>query len=77
MTQRSRRPAKGGEGGSGLATTHTGGPCTPDGESIVEHIASIEGYQVVLATYHAACERWPGTPITLRQGARVRRLRVV
>jgi len=29
----------------------------------------------------AACERWPGTPITLRQGARViedsRRLRVV
>jgi hypothetical protein len=47
----------------------------------VEHIAGIEGYQVVLATYHAACERWPGTPITLRQGARViedsRRLRVV
>jgi hypothetical protein len=34
-----------------------------------------------LATYRAACERWPGTPITLRQGARViedsRRLRVV
>jgi len=29
----------------------------------------------------AACERWPGTPITLRRGARViedsRRLRVV
>src|SRR5262249_32237397 len=25
MTQRSPRPAKGGEGGSGLATTHTGG----------------------------------------------------
>jgi hypothetical protein len=34
-----------------------------------------------LATYHAACERWPGNPITLRQGARViedsRRLRLV
>jgi hypothetical protein len=44
---------------------------TPDGESIVEHVAGIEDYQVALATYHAACERWPGTPITLRQGARV------
>ena len=42
---------------------------TPDGESIVEHIAGIEDYQVALATYRAACERWPGTPITLRQGA--------
>src|SRR5262245_18435495 len=35
---------------------------TPDGESIVEHIASVEDYQVALATYRAACERWPGTP---------------
>jgi len=54
---------------------------TPDGASIVEHVAGIEDYQVALATYRAACERWPGTPITLRQGARViedsRRLRVV
>ena len=54
---------------------------TPDGESIVEHVADVEDYQVALATYRAACERWPGTPITLRQGARViedsRRLRVV
>ena len=51
----------------------------PDGESIVEHVADIEDYQVALATYRAACKRWPGTPITLRQGARVieesRRLR--
>jgi hypothetical protein len=39
--------------------------------SIVEHVAGIEDYQVALATYRAACERWPGTPITLRQGARV------
>jgi len=35
---------------------------------------------LTLATFRAACERWPGTPITLRQGARViedsRRLRV-
>jgi hypothetical protein len=46
----------------------------PDGESIVEHIAGVEDYQVALATYRAACERWPGTPITLRQGARDRAL---
>jgi hypothetical protein len=47
----------------------------------VEHVAGVEDYQVALATYRAACERWPGTPITLRHGARViedsRRLRVV
>jgi hypothetical protein len=53
---------------------------TPDGESIVEHVAGVEDYQLALATYRAAVERWPGTPITLRQGARViedsRRLRV-
>jgi hypothetical protein len=49
-----------------------------DGESIVEHVAGVEDYQVALATYRAACERWPGT---LRQGSRViedsRRLRLV
>jgi hypothetical protein len=54
---------------------------TADGESIVEHVAGVEDYQVALATYRAACERWPGNPITLRQGARViedsRRLRLV
>jgi hypothetical protein len=41
---------------------------TPDGESIVEHVAGVEDYPVALATYRAACQRWPGTPITLRQG---------
>jgi hypothetical protein len=54
---------------------------TSDGESIVEHVAGVEDYQVALATYRAACERLPGTPVTLRHGARViedsRRLRVV
>ena len=54
---------------------------TPNDESIVEHIAGIEDYQVALATFRAAYERWPGAPITLRQGARViedsRRLRTV
>ena len=44
---------------------------TPDGESIVEHVAGIEDYQVALVTYRAACQRWPGIPVTLRQGARV------
>src|SRR5215469_9978302 len=44
---------------------------TADGESIVEHVAGVEDYRVALATYHAACQRWPGTPITLRQGVRV------
>jgi hypothetical protein len=45
---------------------------TPDGESIVEHVAGIEDYQVALATYRAACERYPGTPITSDGGARRR-----
>ena len=44
---------------------------TADAESIVEHGAGVEDYQLALATYRAACGRWPGTPITLRQGARV------
>jgi hypothetical protein len=34
----------------------------------IPHVAGVEDYQVALATYRAACERWPGTPITLRQG---------
>jgi hypothetical protein len=44
---------------------------TPDGESIVEHVAGIEDYHVALATYRAACQRWPGIPVTLRRGAQV------
>jgi len=36
---------------------------------IVEHVAGIEDYQVALATYRAACERWPGTPTTLATAA--------
>ena len=47
---------------------------------MVEHVAGVEDYEFALATFRAACERWPGTPITLRQGARViedsRRLRM-
>jgi hypothetical protein len=44
------------------------------------HLITIYEY-TPLATYRAACHRWPGIPVTLRQGARViedsRRLRVV
>jgi hypothetical protein len=35
---------------------------TPDGASIIEHIAGVEDYQVALATYRAAVERWLGGP---------------
>ena len=37
----------------------------PDGESIVEHVAGVEDYQVALATFRVACERWPGTPYSI------------
>jgi hypothetical protein len=51
-----------------------------DGENVIEHLAGVEDYQIALTTYRAACERWPSTPITLRQGSRViedsRRLRM-
>jgi hypothetical protein len=42
-----------------------------EGENIIEHLAGVEDLQVAKATYLAACQRWPGTPITLRQGPRV------
>ena len=44
---------------------------TIDGEKVIEHLAGVEDFQVAMATYRAACERWPGTAITLRRGARV------
>jgi hypothetical protein len=44
---------------------------SPDGTSIIEHVAGVEDFQVAQATYRAAVERWPGGAITLRQGARV------
>jgi hypothetical protein len=34
-------------------------------------VAGIEDAQLALATYQAACKRWPGTVVTLRQGAKV------
>ena len=41
------------------------------GENILEHLAGIEDFELAMATYRAACERWPGASITLRAGARV------
>jgi hypothetical protein len=52
-----------------------------DGENVIEHLAGVEDAQVAMATYVAACQRWPRAPITLRQGSRViedsRRTRLV
>jgi hypothetical protein len=52
-----------------------------DGENVIEHLAGVEDLQVAKATYLAACQRWPQTPLTLRQGTRViedsRRTRLV
>jgi hypothetical protein len=41
------------------------------GDTIIEHVAGIENLFVAKAAYEAACQRWPGEMITLRQGARV------
>jgi hypothetical protein len=51
------------------------------GDSIVEHVAGMDDFEVAEATYRAAVACWPAVRITLRQGARVikdsQRLRVV
>jgi len=56
-------------------------PREGDGENVIEHLAGVEDHQLAMATYLAACQRWPGAAITLRQGARViedsRRTRLV
>src|SRR5262245_1518911 len=41
------------------------------GDSIVEHVAGVDDFEVAEATYRAAVARWPLARITLRQGARV------
>jgi hypothetical protein len=41
------------------------------GDSIVEHVAGVDDFEVAEATYRAAVARWPTVRITLRQGARV------
>jgi len=51
------------------------------GNSILEHVAGVDDFEVAEVTYRAAVARWPAARITLRQGARViedsRRLRRV
>lgn len=34
----------------------------------VQHVADVDDLTVALATYEAACERWPKDCLTLRQG---------
>jgi hypothetical protein len=41
------------------------------GDSIIEHVAGVDDFEVAEATYRAAIERWPMARITLRQGIRV------
>jgi hypothetical protein len=41
------------------------------GNSIIEHVAGVDDFEVAVATYWAAVARWPEARITLRQGARV------
>ena len=41
------------------------------GDSIIEHVAGVDDFEVAVATYWAAVTRWPLARITLRQGARV------
>jgi hypothetical protein len=41
------------------------------GNSIYEHIVGSEDFEVAVAAYFAACQRWPKVKITLRQVARV------
>ena len=44
---------------------------TIDDENVIEHLGAVVDLQVAFATYRAACERWPGAAITLRQGTRI------
>jgi len=45
------------------------------GNSIVEHVAGVDDFEVAEATYRAAVVRWPRARITLRQGIRAVRSR--
>ena len=42
-----------------------------DGENVLEHLAGVEDFDLAMATYRAACLRWPGAAITIRQGAQI------
>jgi hypothetical protein len=40
-------------------------------DSVIDHVAGIDDLVVARAAYEAACKRWPGDAVTLRQGARI------
>jgi hypothetical protein len=40
-------------------------------DSTTEEVASVEDFLLAMATYHAACRRWPQARITLRQRGKV------
>jgi hypothetical protein len=42
----------------------------PNGNA-VQHVADLDDLTVALATYEAACNRWPDNHLTLREGSRV------
>jgi hypothetical protein len=42
----------------------------PSGNA-VRRVADVDDLAVAVATYEAACKRWPGNCFTLRQGSRV------
>ena len=44
---------------------------TPDGSAMEEYVAGISDYQIAMAAFRAATERWPKSSVTLRQGTRV------
>jgi hypothetical protein len=44
--------------------------CDSD-DGVIEHLAGVEDYLLAIATYRAACRRWPDARITLRQDERV------
>ena len=39
--------------------------------NVVQRVADLDDLAVAVATYEAACKRWPGNCFTLRQGSRV------
>jgi hypothetical protein len=42
-----------------------------EGTKQVERIACVEDYLLALATYSAACRRWPDAHMSLRRGKRI------
>jgi hypothetical protein len=42
-----------------------------NGHSVLEHVGTVEDLMVARSAYEAACRRWPGEVITLRQGVHV------